>query len=91
MITSLAANTVAALVAVWAWVLVGEGLVRALRPDWSRWLLSENVARAVVFDPDPSLPFVRPGWLAVGTLVAYAALAVAVAVVLFGRRDVMTT
>ncbi len=41
--------------------------------------------------PDHSLPFTRPGWLALVTLTAYAAVIVVGATLLFARRDVVTT
>ncbi len=88
-IASIGRNTAAALVAVWAWLLVGESLIRGLRPGLSRWLITENVARVVVFVPDPSFSFSRPGWTALATLVAYVAVAVLGATILFTRRDVV--
>jgi hypothetical protein len=90
-VASIGRNTAAALVVVLGWMLVGEALVRGLKPGLSRWLLGENVARVVVLMPDHSLPFTRPGWLALVTLTAYAAVIVAGATLLFARRDVVTT
>ena len=89
-VASIGRNTAAALVVVWGWLLVGEGLIRGFKPGMSRWLLSENVARVVVFAPDRSLGFARPGWLAIATVLTYATVAVLAATFLFARRDVVT-
>ena len=62
-VASLGRNTAAALVAVWAWLLVGEGLVRTVRPGLSRFLLGENINRFVTYRADPAMDFERPGWL----------------------------
>ena len=81
-LANLGRTTTLALVVVWGWLLIGESLVRALRPGIARWLISENVARFVVYAPDRSLAFSRPGWMALATLVAYT---LATAMVALGR------
>jgi hypothetical protein len=81
-------NTAGAVIVVFAYVAVAEGLIRAWQPDWEPWLVGTNLAivlrgRAyefVEFDKDP-LP-------AALTLLAYVAVAVAVAAAAFRTRDI---
>jgi hypothetical protein len=89
-IANIGRATVAALGVVWGWLLIGESLVRVVRPGLARWLLSENVGRVVVYQADRNMSFARPGWLALVTLLAYTTVAVVGAVALFSRRDVLT-
>ena len=48
------------------------------------------MGRVVVYQADQTIPFARPGWLALVTLLAYTTVAVVGAVALFSRRDVLT-
>ena len=86
-----------------AYLVIAESAVRALRPRWQPWLLSDN-AVALVQDggltiffydgiPDPT-GFVEPteyylGHLQAGIYLAIvAAVIVALGAVLFARRDI---
>lgn len=80
-------NTSAAIGVAFAYFMVFENLIRGLRPQWQRWLITENTALWLMdgrldigFDRDPTLAGV--------TLLGYAAGAVLVAWALFARRDV---
>jgi hypothetical protein len=87
-LAGLGRNTTAALVAVWGWLLVGEGLVRALRPHLARFLLSENVGIFVTSSRALDVSYSRPAWLALATLVLYTGLTVGLGAVVFARRDI---
>jgi ABC-2 type transport system permease protein len=88
-IANLGRNTTAALASICGWLLVVEGLIRALRPGWSLHLLSENIAVVLTWAPlDGDVPSHSPG-RAVVTLVAYTALPVLAALAVFHRRDLV--
>jgi len=81
-------NTTPALVALAAWALIGEGIIRGLRPGLARFLIGENVATVVPWRAMENQEFHRPPTLALVTLVVYLAIVVGVATVSFTRRDV---
>ena len=89
-LATLGRNTAFALITVFAWFAVIEGLVRGLEPSLKAWLWGENLA--IVFtwaqlegDDVPGSPA-----LAIATLFIYLGVVVAVAVVSFQRRDIAT-
>jgi len=61
--------------------------VRAWKPWSGRYLLGENGALFITGDAVDGLPFTRSATAAALTLVTYATLMAAVAVVSFWRRD----
>jgi hypothetical protein len=87
-IASIGRNTVAALVAIAAWALIGEGLVRGYKPGLARWLITENVATVVPWKAMSDVEFHRGPGTALATLVVYLLAAAAVAMVTFARRDI---
>ncbi|HET6968901.1 MAG TPA: ABC transporter permease [Ornithinibacter sp.] len=80
-------STAAALGFAFAYLLLVENLVRAWKPWSGRYLLGENGARFITGAELEGLPFETSTVAAGITLGAYAALAVALAVATFWRRD----
>jgi hypothetical protein len=102
-LTNLVRNTGAALGIAFVYLVIVENAVRALRPRWQPWLLSDNAAALVqdggltilIYDTTPdSTGVVQPteyflGHLQAGIFLAVvAAVVVAIGAVLFARRDV---
>jgi ABC-type transport system involved in multi-copper enzyme maturation permease subunit len=83
-------STAAALGFAFAYMLVFENLVRAWKPWSARYLLGENGAVFITGAQVEGLPFTPSTTAAALTLVGYAALMAAVAVVSFWRRDLAT-
>ena len=82
-------NTAAAMGAAFAYLAVGESILRAWKPQQSRWLLGENATIFLTGRRLDGAPFERPVALATVTLVAYT-LAIATAAALSLRsRDVV--
>lgn len=81
-------NTAFALGAVFAWIAVVEGLIRGLRPGLAPYLWGENIATVVPWHQLTGVEFTRSPAVALGTVVLYTAVFVAVATVAFRRRDV---
>jgi hypothetical protein len=88
-IANLGRNTTAALATICGWLLVVEGLIRALRPDWALHLLSENIAVVLTWAPLDGDAASHAPWRALVSLAAYAALPVGAALVVFRRRDLV--
>jgi ABC-type transport system involved in multi-copper enzyme maturation permease subunit len=89
-IATIGRNTSAALIAIAAWALAVERLVAGLRPQWARFMITENVATVVPWTPLDDVEFERSPSLALATLVVYLALVVLAAGWSFRRRDVAT-
>jgi hypothetical protein len=102
-LTNLVRNTGAALGIGFVYLVIVESAVRALRPRWQPWLLSDNAAALVqdggltifIYDGIPdSTGFVEPteyylGHLQSGVYLAVvAAVIVTLGAVLFARRDI---
>jgi len=80
-------NTALAVGATFLWVAVVEGVIRALKPDWQRWLLGENLA---VFSTGAKLETETFDKSVLGaglTLALYALVVAVIAVETFRRRD----
>jgi ABC-2 type transport system permease protein len=86
-IANLGRNTTAALAVVGGWLLVGEGLVRGLKPGWGRFLLGENLSVVLTWARLEG-PSHSPG-RALASLLAYTAIPVIAALVVFHRRDLV--
>jgi len=84
-------NTTAAIGVLFGWVAVAEPLVRALKPAWQHWLLSENIGRFVSAQPLGGVSHEASTAGALLQLVLYIGLVVVGATVLFRRRDVAAT
>jgi ABC-type transport system involved in multi-copper enzyme maturation permease subunit len=87
-IATIGRNTVAALVAISAWALIGEGLIRGYRPGLARWLITENVATVIPWRPLDSAEFQRGPGVALATLLLYLAIFAVIATISFTRRDI---
>ena len=87
-IATIGRNTVAALVAISAWALIAEGLIRGYKPGLARWLITENVATVVPWSAITDARFERGPGTALATLVLYLLIAAVVAAVTFTRRDI---
>lgn len=81
-------NTAAALGAAFAYMIVGENLVRAWKPWLRPWLLAENAYIFLAGFTPSDIGIGRGFGAAAATLAAYALGLAAVAVVVFRRRDV---
>jgi len=98
-LTNLLRNTGAATGAAFVYLVVLENAVRALRPAWQPWLLTNNAAALVLPDgltlswADPASPtfeqvtYLLTGGQAAVYLTVVTAVVVAAGVVLFTRRD----
>jgi hypothetical protein len=87
-VASLGRNTGAALGAGFAYFAVIESGVRALRPQWSDWLVTENAGIFITANPTVFGLESRNVLESALTLVAYGAALAAAAVFMFQRRDV---
>jgi hypothetical protein len=88
-IANLGRNTTAALAVICGWLLVVEGLVRALRPEWTPYLLSENLAVVLTWAPLEGEEASHAPVGALLTLLVYTALPVWAAIAVFRRRDLV--
>ena len=84
-----ARNTAFAVIAMFAWVAVIEGLVRALKPAWSGWLWGETITTVASWSRLDTVDVARGPVLSAVTLVAYLAVIVGGAAYSFQRRDVV--
>ncbi|HVF52240.1 MAG TPA: ABC transporter permease subunit [Actinomycetota bacterium] len=87
-LATLGRNTAAALAVAFVYFAVVESLIRGLRPKWTPWLLSDNVAQFLSgSSPDPVIA-ARTTLEVVLVLVGYCALFIAAAMAFFKRRDI---
>lgn len=84
-IASVARNTTTALVIGFVYLAVLEQLLRAWKPGWARWLLSDN---AGLFVTGQSFMLAHSRTRAFVTLAGYAVALVAAGALLFRQRDV---
>ena len=90
-IATLGRNTSAALIVVAAWAMVVERLIAGLRPQWARFMISENVATVVPWTPMSNVEFERPPIVALAALIGYCLVIAVAGAWSFSRRDVATT
>lgn len=81
-------NTAAALGGAFAYLAIGETILRVWKPAQSRWLLGENATIFLTGRRLQGAPFERPVALATATLVGYALAIAAAAAVSLRNRDV---
>ena len=78
-------NTAAALGVGFAYLTVVEGLIRGFKPEWSEWLLGDNIALFLV--GAQSSPLGHDQTTAAWLLLAYCAALIALATAFFRRRE----
>ena len=83
-------NTAFAVITMFAWLVVVEGLIRGLKPSLARWLWAENLGTVMTWAQLDTADFARGPLVAAATLFVYAAAIVGLAAVSFHRRDVAT-
>jgi ABC-type transport system involved in multi-copper enzyme maturation permease subunit len=81
-------NTAFALVILFGWIAVVEGVVRGLKPGWSRWLWGENVAIIVPWRAISDGEFQRGPLTATITILVYATAICVLSGAVFRRRDI---
>jgi hypothetical protein len=87
-IATLGRSTSAAIGAGFVYLAIVESLVRAVRPGWASWLVGENAGTFFTAQSLVREHATRSVAAATVTIVVYVAAIVAVAVVVFDRRDV---
>jgi hypothetical protein len=90
-LATLGRNTSFAIVAVFTWVAVFEGLVRAHKPGLARYLWGENIATVLPWGQLTNANFRRGPLVALVTVMLYAAAITIVATIAFRRRDVASS
>jgi hypothetical protein len=87
-IATIGRNTAAALGIAFGYLAIVENAIRGLRPNWSPWLLGDNVI-VVITNQTQNSPLVGRSALEAATLVASYTLALlAAALFAFRRRDI---
>jgi hypothetical protein len=81
-------NTAFAVIAMFAWLIVVEGLIRGLKPSLARWLWAENLGTIMTWAQLETGDFARGPLVASSTLFVYCAVIVGLAAVSFQRRDI---
>jgi hypothetical protein len=90
-LATLGRNTAFAIVAVFAWLAVLEGLVRAYAPGLARYLWSENIGTALPWGQLEHADFRRGPLLALVTVTLYVTTITLVAALAFRRRDIASS
>jgi ABC-2 type transport system permease protein len=83
-----ARNTAFAVIAMFAWIVVVEGLIRALKPSLSSWLWGETVTTVMSWSRLDTVEVARGPLLSALTLTAYLAVIAGGAAFSFQRRDI---
>lgn len=84
-------NTAFAVITMFAWLVVVEGLIRGLKPSLSRWLWGENLGTVMTWAQLETGEFARGPVLASATLFVYCTVIIGLAAWSFQRRDVAAT
>jgi hypothetical protein len=87
-LATLGRNTAFALVTVFAWIAVIEGMVRGFKPGLAKYLWGENIATIMPWAQLGNVEFRRGPLVALATVLLYAAVIVAAATLVFRRRDI---
>jgi hypothetical protein len=85
-VASVSKNTAAAIIAVWAWAGILEGILRGIKPSIASWSLSTNVPHVVTWTASSG----RSPAAASVLLAGYGAILAVVAVLHFRRVDAIT-
>jgi hypothetical protein len=83
-----ARSTAFAIVSVFLWVAVIEGMIRGLKPGLAQYLWGENIAIALPWAQIDHVSYVRGPLVALTTIALYTAIIAVVASLSFVRRDV---
>jgi len=83
-----ARNTAFAVIAMFAWIVVVEGLIRALKPSLSSWLWGETVTTVMGWSRLDTVELARSPLLSAVTLAVYLAVIVGATAISFQRRDI---
>jgi len=81
-------NTAFAVITMFAWLAVVEGLIRGLKPALGRWLWGENLGTVMTWAQMETADFERGPVTAAATLLAYGTVIVGLAAASFQRRDI---
>ena len=81
-------NTAFAVITMFTWLIVVEGLIRGLKPSLARWLWAENLGTVMTWAQLETGDFARGPVVAASTLFVYCAVIVGLAAVSFHRRDI---
>jgi ABC-type transport system involved in multi-copper enzyme maturation permease subunit len=91
-LATLGRNTAFALVAVFTWIIAVEGMIRGLKPAFARFLWGENLGTILPWAQiGGDSGFRRSPALALMSVLAYTAVFVVAATLVFRRRDVAST
>ena len=81
-------GTAFALGVAFAWLAVGEGLVRGLKPGWQHLLLGDNLTVVLTWGSERGSELTRSGVTGAATGLVYLALVAGAGALAFTRRDV---
>ncbi|HUS42320.1 MAG TPA: hypothetical protein VMY16_06610 [Ilumatobacteraceae bacterium] len=83
-----ARNTAFAIITLFTWLVVVEGLIRSLKPSLSGWLWGENVATSMTWSRLENVEVGHGPIVSAATLVVYLAVIAGGAAASFHRRDI---
>ncbi|HEX2040290.1 MAG TPA: ABC transporter permease subunit [Acidimicrobiales bacterium] len=84
-------NTAAAFGVAFAYLVIGENVVRAWKPRLTRWLIGENAATFLLGGAPDDAPFRRGAGPAFLTIAVYVGVVAVAAIATFRARDVAST
>lgn len=87
-LATVARNTAFAVIAMFTWLMVVEGLIRGLRPSWAEWLWAENLGTVMAWARLDADGLQRGPLTATATLLVYVAIIVVLAGTSFQHRDI---
>jgi hypothetical protein len=90
-LATLGRNTAFPLVAVFAWIVGVEGVIRGLKPSLARFLWGENLTTVLRWAQLDNVSFRRGPIVALVTITLYVSVIIAAATFVFRRRDVAST
>lgn len=81
-------NTAFAVITMFAWLIVVEGLIRSLAPSLARWLWAENLGTVMTWAQLEGADLARGPVAAAATLALYCSVIAGLAALSFQRRDI---